>query len=228
MREKLLVGQYYHVFSRGVNRQPLFRDDQDFQRFYESLYLFNDINYKRPGGGRDEDREIRLATWKLYESERKPYVKIISFAFIPNHFHLFIQPLQEDGAPKFLHKLNKGFARYHNLRHGRSGHVFEGTYKSVHIIKEAHFFHIPRYIHLNALDLTHPNWREGTIADWPSAKQQLDAYPWTSHHVYMGKEQPLPVIDETAAREFFPTIEEYEKYLRDWSGRYVFEPEFRY
>ena len=228
MRNKLIASEYYHVFNRGTKQEVIFHDRKDFQRFYESLYLFNNSNYRRSGSGSESEREERLASWPLYEAERKPYVKIISFALIPNHFHLYIQPIQEDGAAKFLHRIGMGYARYHNLRYGRSGHVFESAYKAVHISKEAHFQHIPRYIHLNALDFTHPNWREGTISDWNSAKRQLDLYPWTSHHAYLGKAQLLPIVDDQSISEFFPTPQEYEEYLRQWSGRYVFEPELRH
>ena len=216
----LITGEYYHVFDRGVSRETIFLDEFDYRRFYESLFLFNNTNYEHPGG-RGLDRDVLLAAHEAYLHDRDPYVKISSFCLIPNHFHLMIQPLKEDGAAKFFHKLLKGYARYFNLRHGRSGHLFENAYQAVHIENEAHFVHIPRYIHLNALDTTDLNWRDGQMTDWAKASNYLESYRWSSHGIYSGKDQELPVIDEEIVAQLFSDPSEYEKFLKDWSGRYI-------
>lgn|SRR3989338_2185550 len=221
MREPAIVtGEYYHVFNRGVKKEPIFEDHNDFRRFYQSLYLFNNANFERPGR-REIDRETILAAHEAYLYDRDPYVKILSFCLIPNHFHLMIQQVKEGGAAKFFHKLLKGFAQYFNRRHGQSGHVFEGAYEAVHIANEAHFIHVPRYIHLNALDMTNLDWRNGKIADWQAADTYLDSYQWSSHSLYKSGNQELPVVDEETASQFFKNSNEYKKFLKSWSGRYL-------
>ncbi len=142
---------------------------------------------------------------------------------MPNHFHMLLKQEQDEGMKKFMHKLGMGFANYFNLRHKRSGVLFESAFKAVHIENDSQLWHVPRYIHLNALDLSHSGWREGSVSkdDWPLLEQTLDAYPWSSHHVYTGRKQELPIIELSLVAQLFRSPDEYRKCLQDWSGRFV-------
>jgi len=218
MRDPSLVtGGYYHVFNRGVDKRPIFVDSRDYGRFIESLHLFNDQEYQSVGG------DVRSKMRKLARAEtgfdrRIPIVRIIAYCLLPNHFHLFLEQLVEGGISTFLHRFG-GYARYFNLKHERSGGLLEKSFEAVHVKEEFHFTHLPRYIHLNALDLTDLNWRDGEICDWEKAAHFLDAYPWSSHHTYLGLTQELPIVDEVFLRQLFPTRGDYEAFLRGWSGR---------
>lgn len=218
--------EFYHVFNRGVEHLSLFKTQRDFQRFYNSLYLFNNVYYANPGNIsppstlRTQDIEAML----VWEKRRLPFVSIASFCLIRNHFHLFLLQRRDEGIPQFMHRLGMGYAHYFNTRYHRTGRLFEGPFKAVLVEREAHYEHLPRYIHLNALDGTNMPWRDGRITRWAEAKKLLERYPWSSHHVYAGKRQLLPVVDESLAGEFFDSPERYEEYLRSWSGRFTLPP----
>ncbi len=199
---------------------PIFRDQFDFRRFYWSLYLFNDSNYSHPGGD-PLLKEVTLASHVAFDSLRNPFVKIISFCLLDNHFHLFLQQLQEDGIQNFLKKVSQGHARSFNLSKGRTGPMFESRFKAVLVERESHFLHLARYIHLNALDGTGIPWREGKVADWDLANKRLDSYPWSSHAVYMGHEQDLPIVDIATVQHLFRDADDYQKFLRSWIGRHL-------
>lgn len=216
-------GEYYHVFNRGVNRVDIFHSYANFQHFYHSLYLFNDLTYQHRGGY-PHLRDTLLAAHKVLADERQPFVKIFAFCILSNHFHLFLQQIVDDGIPTFMHKIGSGYAHYHNRRHDRTGPLFDGKYKAIHIDNEAYFVHVPRYIHLNALDTADVPWRDGEVVDWSLATEKLNAYPWSSHEVYRGKDQELPVVDTEMPRRLFASPNEYDNFLRSWSGRYVFDP----
>ena len=62
---------------------------------------------------------------------------------MPNHYHLLLSPRIEKGIAKFIHKLDMGYSKYFNIKHGRKGTLFEGRYKSILIEKEPHFYHLP-------------------------------------------------------------------------------------
>ncbi len=222
--ESFALGEYYHVYNRGVDRVQIFHTSIDFQRFYNSLYLFNDANYEHHGGS-PYLKENLLASHEVLADERQPFVKIFAFCILSNHFHLFMQQAIDDGIPAFMMKLCGGYSRYHNLRYDRSGPLFDGRYKAIRIDNEAYFQHVPRYIHLNALDTVSLPWRDGEVIDWPLAARKLDAYPWSSHRIYKGEEQELPVVDPEMARRLFTSSKEYEEFLFSWSGRYVFNPD---
>ena len=172
-------GEHYHVYNRGVDKRRIFLDDRDYRRFHRSLSLFNDVAASFDTGiSQLRKQDIDLLIQKAREHRREPLVDILSFILMPNHFHLLIRQCAEDGISRFLHRVAKGYSRYFNLRHGRTGTLFEGTFKAVHIDHESYLAHLPRYIHLNALDVTMPQWRKGKVKNWTDARRALDQYQW--------------------------------------------------
>jgi putative transposase len=75
-----------------------------------------------------------------------------------------------------MRKLLTGYAIYFNLRHKRSGHLFQNRYKSFVCEEDAYQLELLRYIHLNPL-------RAGLVEDLTA----LDSYSWSGHSVIMGK-----------------------------------------
>jgi putative transposase len=71
-----------------------------------------------------------------------------------------------------MRRLLTGYAIYFNLRHKRSGHLFQNRYKSIVCEEDVYLLELVRYIHLNPL-------RAGLVKDLAA----LDRYPWTGHSV---------------------------------------------
>jgi putative transposase len=67
-----------------------------------------------------------------------------------NHFHLLLRSRKTYLAP-FMRKLLTGYAIYFNLRHKRSGHLFQNRYKSLVCEEDTYLLELTRYIHLNPL-----------------------------------------------------------------------------
>ena len=217
-KTEFINGGFYHVFNRGVEKRNIFRCEQDYQRFYESMYLFNNKNYKHFHGDL-LTRVCLLSGHEIFADERDQFVNIISFCLLPNHFHFLLQQTEDKGISKFMKRVSQGYSRYVNQKYERSGTLYEGSFKDVVIKKDAHLEHMPRYIHLNALDHSGLSWRDGEVENWDKAEIILDNYEWSSHHVYKGKDQRLPIVDLQVRDELFSSVEEYEKFLRTWGGR---------
>jgi putative transposase len=66
-----------------------------------------------------------------------------------NHFHLMLEPLQNDILSQAMESILKPYALYFNKRYNRTGHVFESRFKSYIIQTESYFFSCCRYINLN-------------------------------------------------------------------------------
>lgn len=92
-----------------------------------------------------------------------------------NHVHLLLRPRQTCLAP-FMRRLLTGYAIYFNLRHKRSGHLFQNRYKSIVCDEDTYLLELVRYIHLNPL-------RAGLVTDLTA----LDDCPWSGHAVIMGQ-----------------------------------------
>ena len=121
-RRLYAAGITYHVTARGDNREAIFCDDDDCQRYL--LFL---KKYKTKWG------------FKLY-----------AYALMPNHIHLLIRPTtMEDSLSKILHDVQLQYAKYFNRRYQRVGHLFQGPFHSPIVKKDSYLLAASRYIHLN-------------------------------------------------------------------------------
>ncbi|MEK7566700.1 MAG: transposase [Patescibacteria group bacterium] len=118
---------------------------------------------------------------------------------MPNHIHLLLSPVAENGMPLFMKKFNGGYAKYFNEKYKRTGALFEGRYKRILIENDAHFDYILYYIHLNPLDLITPEWRDKKLNNFRKAMKFLDSYRWSSYLDYTG-EKNFPSVTQ---RDFF-------------------------
>lgn len=179
---------FFHVLNRGVEKRDIFIDDKDRIRFLRGLWAFNTT---RPV----EQRELFTSNQNPdLRNPEPPLVDLHGWCLMRNHYHLLLSPKQEGGITKFIRKLNVGYANYFNERYDRSGALFQGRTKKVHITTHAHILYILHYIHLNPLDYlrTSKNWRDGKIVQTKEAFQHLDKYRWSSYHDYLSPRSEMP------------------------------------
>ncbi len=208
----------YHVLNRGVDKRKIFLDKKDYFRFVHDLFEFNDKERVNTTFRVFNKRYSDIATYK-FEREKKPrklLVNIHAFCAMPNHYHLLLSPKVEEGIPLFMKKLNMGYAKYFNERYERKGALFEGRYKRILIKDDAHFIHLPFYIHLNPLDLTAPEWRERKLKNYKEALQFLNSYRWSSHLDYLSNKNFPSVTQREFLLEFFGGTQEYQKSIDGW------------
>tara|TARA_B100000745_G_scaffold270554_1_gene197511 strand:- start:96 stop:551 length:456 start_codon:yes stop_codon:yes gene_type:complete len=132
-----------------------------------------------------------------------------------NHYHLLLSPVDNDvtNISLFMKKLNMGYAKYFNEKYERSGYLWQGKYKKIEIERDAHFLYIPFYIHLNPLDYTHPNWRNGSIKNLKKMLSDLSSYRWSSYLDYMGTKNFPSVIEEQTLREVLGSSSSQKKQI---------------
>lgn len=139
------VGEYYHIYNRGVDKRIVFEDNQDIHRFYEGLLEFNVLE---PIGSLYEHSFAK----KLGSSTSKSDDRLVSFlahCANPNHFHLLLRQEAENGIEKFMHRTGTGYTKYFNNKYKRNGSLFQGRYKSVHVNSNEYLLHLSAYINLN-------------------------------------------------------------------------------
>lgn len=110
----------YHVFARGNNRESIFFEDSDYQRFLSNLEKFR----------------ITLE------------YTIYAYCLLPNHFHILIQ-VNKINLSKIMQILMTAYTMFINRKYGRVGHVFQGRFQSIIVEKETYLLQVQRYIHLN-------------------------------------------------------------------------------
>ena len=110
---------YYHVINRGIGKQILFEDEEDFHRF--------------------------LDTVKRYMEEE--HFELICYCLMENHFHLLVHA--EKGLDRIMKRISCSYAYYYNWKYSRTGHLFQERYRSEVIKDEKQLLATVRYIHNN-------------------------------------------------------------------------------
>ncbi len=130
-----------------------------------------------------------------------------AWALMSNHFHLLLRPTDIPLA-SFMRRLLTGYAVTYNLRHKRTGHLFQNRYKSIVCEEEAYLLELVRYIHLNPL-------RAGLV----DTLETLDSYPWCGHSVLMQRNelsgQETAVILSRFGKTKTAAIKRYRLFIND-------------
>ncbi len=193
--ESLATGEIYHVYNRGANKQHIFHLPRDYRRFVQT------ISYYRFLGPKPKFSKFITGTIVPVElAEDKKHVEIYCYCLMPNHFHLLIKQLKEGGISKFLGDLSNSYVKYGNLKHTRSGPLFEGRFKAVHVDRDEQFLHVSRYIHINP--------RVARLVN------NLDDYRWSSFGDYMIGNSSLCNVSEILSF-FANNSADYKKFLED-------------
>jgi putative transposase len=136
---------YYHVYGRGMRREEIFMDEQDYKVFINLL--------KRYFGAKpDRDNQGRLR--KNYHNE----LELLAFCLMPNHFHLLFHQIEKGAIAKAMQGIILCYGKYFNHKHKKYGSLLESRYKSSLILDDNYLIHASRYIHLNPDDYENWSW----------------------------------------------------------------------
>lgn len=146
---QLVEGEYYHIFNRGVDKRDVFLNQDDFQRFLTSMVEFNVLE---PIGSIYENsfrKKTNLRNKVSKSKKTEPLVEYIAYCLNKNHFHFILKQCAKKGIEKLMHRLGLGFTKYFNQKYKRSGSLFQGTFKSVHIESNEQLIYLSAYVNLN-------------------------------------------------------------------------------
>jgi REP element-mobilizing transposase RayT len=171
------AGAVYHITSRGNEKKVVFKDDQDRINFLNTLQHVN-----------------KRYNWLCH-----------AYCLMDNHYHLLIET--PDGNLSLgMRQLNGVFTQLFNKRHQRTGHLFQGRYKSILIQKDSHLLEVCRYVVLNPV--------RARMVERP------EAWKWSSYCATAGLESPpLCLTTDWVLGQFSRTRNKAEKKYRqfvDW------------
>lgn len=210
-RFSFVSGEYYHIYNRGNSKQVVFQDSYDYVRFQRLLFLSNSSqNFKI--------EYIRDKKIDFYESNRKEkLVAIGAYCLMPNHFHILLTPLIENGVSVFMKKLGTGYSMYFNKKYDRAGSLFEGKFKAKIAEDDEYLKYLFAYIHLNPLKLIDPEWKEKGVLDAGPSKQYLESYGYSSLSDFLGvSRKEGRILDVHKFPQFFQSKEDVKDNLYSW------------
>jgi putative transposase len=112
----------YHVMMRGINQQNIFVDDEDNERFIDTLAKYR-----------------RKVEYELY-----------AYCLMGNHIHLLIKEGNE-ALSNTMRRIGTSYVYWYNWQYDRKGHLFQDRYKSEPVMDDTYFLTVLRYIHQNPL-----------------------------------------------------------------------------
>lgn len=204
-------GEFYHLYNRGNSKQIIFRDDADRIRFLELLFISNATT-------RFNLYNLRQDAGIFLHDKGKSLVAIGAYTLMPNHFHILLTQLEEGGISKFMQKLTTGYSMYFNQKYKRSGSLFEGKFKSSHVLSDRYMKYLFSYIHLNPVKLIDPTWKKKGVKDKKAALQYIENYTWSSYIDYLNSDDRLytVVLDRTQFQPHFSSRGTLQKEIFYW------------
>ncbi|MFH1405358.1 MAG: transposase [Patescibacteria group bacterium] len=208
-KTQLINNEIYHIYNRGIDKRSIFSDDNDRLRFVLNFLKYNDSEI-------DSGNNKNTAIDQIFQT--KPYVHILAFCLMNNHFHFLVEQIQEGGISNWIQKWCHGYSLYFNIKHGRSGSLFESRFKAEHVNSDEYLLQIMRYIHLNPLDYFDNKWRNDGIDSIEESKKFLNEYQWSSYQ-NIKIDQKYPIQIDLALDKLSMTQEELETSMFDWAKK---------
>lgn len=193
----------YHVMLRAINRQDLFLDHEDRQRFIDTL-----IRFKAKSG---------------YE--------IYGYCLMTNHIHLLMQAVEEDIAV-VMKRINVSYVYWYNNKYERAGHLFQDRYKSETVENDAYFMIVLRYIHQNPLKaglaskLSEYTW--SSYHDYLQNNQNLVNVEYVFKLFHQNKNEALKLFKSFMSQKNNDRcLDDFEIRRKNWSAEEVGELLFK-
>ncbi|MGV8148214.1 MAG: REP-associated tyrosine transposase [Alkaliphilus sp.] len=131
-KRKISETGIYHIMIRGINRQMIFEDDEDYCKFLEVLKT----------------------------TKEKSEFEIYGYCLMGNHVHLLLREGKES-LSKVMQRICSCFVYWYNSKYDRYGHLFQERFKSEVVENEAYLITVLRYIHQNPIKAGIVNSLEG-------------------------------------------------------------------
>ena len=163
-------GGHYHIYNRGANRQPIFRDDENY----------------------------RFLLGRVKEAAVEQQVSVLTYCLMPNHFHFVLRQDGEHPLSGFVQSVFNSYTKAFNKRYQRSGTLFEGPYRARAVTTEEYLLHLCRYVHRNPLEAglvvrlsdwpysNYPEWvdeRPGALVDHAFVRSRFPTPEAYAHFV---------------------------------------------
>lgn len=136
--------EYYHVFNRGVEKRDIFLDKYDYSRFLKSIKEFNQAEPIISLYIKSKTNPVGVKPL-----QNDALVEIIAYNLLPNHFHLILKQLRGGGISEFMKRIGGGYTGYFNHKNKRSGSLFQGKFKAIHINTNEYLLYLSAYVNGN-------------------------------------------------------------------------------
>ncbi len=214
-RTTFAPNEWYHCYSRGVDKRVVFSEKRDYERFLESLYLSNSSETIERGHFQHISHE------KIFQLHRdRPLVAIGAYCLMPTHYHILLQEIADDGVTRFMQKLGTSYTMYFNVKYKRIGGLFTKPFRSKHVDSDRYLKRVAQYIHLNPAELFERKWKKGHVEHIERLKESLIAYKFSSFRDYRERPRPEKAILDQSAMKALRDMPQVDKLIAEMRQYY--------
>jgi REP element-mobilizing transposase RayT len=141
-KPRIEIAGYYHIINRGVDQRVIFKEAKDYEQFEELMCFYA----------------------QCFD------IVLHNYCLMGNHYHLLIE-IKKENLSKFMRQLNMNYAIYFNKKYKRSGHLWQGRFKSWYVTDEAYLYTLMCYIEQNPI-------KANIVKD-------IKEYPYSSYHYFL-------------------------------------------
>ena len=174
-----MVG-YYHIVNRGVEQRVIYKDNEDFEMFLEIL----------------------CTACQLYS------VQLHGYVLMNNHYHLLIET-KEENLSKFMKHINASYAIYFNKKYKRSGHLWQGRFKSWYVTDDSYLYTLINYIENNPVKA--------------KIVKNASEYRYSSYQSFIEIVKPIACLKASFVFQEFPNQKEREEFLQSMVDERILE-----
>jgi len=161
---------HYHIVNRGVDRRVVYKDDEDFNYFL-GLLCSASLIYK---------------------------VRVHSYVLMSNHYHLLIET-SEENLSKYMKHINAYYAMYFNKKYKRSGHLWQGRFKSWYVTDEAYLYALVAYIEYNPVKA--------------KMVHKLGEYKYSSYLAFSEEVDAIACLNESFVFKMYENVKERLEFI---------------
>jgi len=181
---------YYHIYNRGVAKQDIFKDEQDYSvmlNYLKEYLLVKDNDQLRellqqPSlDYHQREKTQKMISLKNYHDE----ISLLAFCLMPNHFHFLLKQNGERSIYNFMNSLCTRYSMYFNNKYKRVGSLFQGVYKAVTVNTDEQLVYLSYYIHRQSLKIINVNDIPASQGETLRARRWKEKYP-SSFTTYLG------------------------------------------
>jgi len=217
-KEKFAIGNYIHVYNRGIRKMAIANDEDDRWRFLQILRYFNNKNSPiktfQELSWLIKNRQCSPFGWPARWPAQEPLVEIVAYCLMPNHYHLLLRETNGKGTSTFMQKLGLGYTNFLNSKYKESGRIFQGAYKAKIIESEEYLQYADAYIQIiNPLELI-DGGLPYALKNFNKAFQLAIESPFSSLGESFNRRN-LSIINRNSIKDKFPSTEKYKEFAKD-------------
>jgi len=216
-KDPFIVGEYYHIYNRGIDKRVIFKSENDYKRFIMLLYVANS-NTESFRLDNLINQQHKIFQEILLLDKGQPLVSIGAWCLMTNHFHLLLKQEVDGGITKFMRKLGVGYSMFFNIKYQRTGALFGGLFKSRLIgANDNYMKHLFGYIHLNPLEIKFPGWENKIQKSPTNMKNSLETYTYSSYLDYVGQNRAEKhIIKPESFPDYFKEVDSFKEFIASY------------